>query len=88
MKDVRPMTTCKCGKSPDDLVMSRNYLQELNRYVANLERLNTFDAIIEHLVAKKETYFHQSLVGGEKFWTVKAKAIENLINELEEMKCR
>jgi len=88
MRESLPMTTCRCDKHPGDVVVSKKFLQELQGFKEVETRTKTYDMIIQHLEVKRDIYFSQSLIGGATYFAHKVRTIEDIIKELEDMKCR
>jgi len=69
--------------------MSRAYLEDLLKLERNKTKIEVMDEIIDLLNSKKAVWFHQTLVAGSAtFWQNKVKTTEQLINEIEEIKCQ
>ena len=88
MKKDLVLTTCHCEKHPDDVVITKTFLKEMTAYNQVATRTKVFDEIIQHLEVKRDVYFSQSLINGATYFTHKSRTIEDLIKELEDMKCR
>ena len=83
------MTTCKCRENGSNLVMTRTYLDDLLKLREDRVKLETIDQIIDMLDIHREAWFHQSLTAGSAtFWNNKVATTQQLMNELEEMKCQ
>ena len=81
------MTTCKCGgREPGDLIIQREYLDEIIQRKEGLTRTATLAAVIKLLEQHKQMRFSQSLTAGSSaFWNNKVKTTNELIKEIEEM---
>ncbi len=88
MRETLPMTTCRCDKHPGDVIVTKKFLEELQGFIEVATKTKTYNMIIQHLEVKKDIYFSQSLIGGATYFTHKVRTIEDIIKELEEMKCR
>ena len=87
MNPIRPM--CECEARPTDLTMSRAYLDDLMKYEYRRAREQAMNDVIDLLESKKAIWFHQTLVAGSAtFWKNKVQTTEQLINEIEELKCQ
>ena len=83
------MTTCKCRDNTTNLVMTRGYLEDLIQWNKLQNRLEVIDKVIDLLDVHREVWFHQSLTAGSAtFWNNKVATVQQLMNELEEMKCQ
>ena len=86
MNAIKPL--CRCDARPQDLTMSRAYLDDLLKLENNKAKIEILDEVIDALNAKKQLWFSQSLVAGSAtFWQNKVKTTDQLINEIEEIKC-
>ena len=85
-KDIL-MTTCKCGgREPGDLIINREYLDDVIRRKEALTKTATLAAVIKLLEQHKQMWFSQSLTAGSSaFWNNKVKTTNELIKEIEEM---
>lgn len=89
MRKPLAMTTCRCDKNDGDLVITREYLDKLIAYNQLKTRTEVLDLVIDLLNTKRKIWFHQSLTAGTAtFWQNKVKTTEQLLNEIEEMKCQ
>ena len=80
---------CKCEARPTDLTMSRAYLDDLMKYEYRRAREQAMNDVIDLLESKKAIWFHQTLVAGSAtFWKNKVQTTDQLINEIEELKCQ
>lgn len=87
MNAIKPL--CRCDARPQDLTMSRAYLDDLLKLENNKAKIEILDEVIDALNAKKQLWFSQSLVAGSAtFWQNKVKTTDQLINEIEEIKCQ
>jgi len=83
------MTKCMCERITSPLVMTRELLADTVRFNRNNERIETLDKVIDLLANHKSVWFSQSLTGIEQTnLQIKIKVIEQLQNEMEEMKCQ
>lgn len=83
------MTTCKCRENHKNLVMTREYLDDLIKLKENRKRIETIDQVIDLLAIHHEKWFQQSLTAGSApYWANKVTTTQQLMNELEEMKCQ
>jgi hypothetical protein len=78
------MTTCKCRENDkDNLVMTRNYLQNLTEAKERVARTQAVEEIIELLQTHQNLWFSQSLnIGSGAFWANKASTTQALITEI------
>lgn len=83
------MTTCKCRETESDaLVMSRDYLRDLNEHKSRLARRETIEEIIELLQVHQNLWFAQSLQaqmlssGKDGYWSNKSATTQALITEI------
>jgi hypothetical protein len=81
------MTTCKCRENDkDNLVMTRNYLNDLTEAKERVARSQTIDEIIELLQTHQNLWFSQSLnIGSGAFWANKAQTTQALITEIRKI---
>jgi hypothetical protein len=81
------MTTCKCRENnKDNLVMTRNYLNDLTEAKERVARSQTIDEIIELLQTHQNLWFSQSLnIGSGAFWANKAQTTQALITEIRKI---
>ena len=81
------MTTCKCRENnKDNLVMTRNYLNDLTEAKERVARSQTIDEIIELLQTHQNLWFSQSLnIGSGAFWANKASTTQALITEIRKI---
>ena len=83
------MTTCKCREDNTQLVMSRAYFDDLIAMQRERAKFETLNLVIRLLDTHRESWFHQSLTAGSAtFWNNKVTTVQQLINEVEEMKCQ
>lgn len=84
LSETLVMTTCKCRENDkDNLVMTRNYLQNLTDAKERLVRRETIEEIIELLQTHQNLWFSQSLnIGSGAFWANKAQTTQALITEI------
>ena len=89
LNETLVMTTCKCREGSKQLVMSRKYFDEILAMRSERAKFNTLDEVIRLLDTHREQWFHQSLTAGSAtFWNNKVTTVQQLINEIEEMKCQ
>ena len=89
LNETLVMTTCKCREGNTQLVMSRAYFDNLIAMQRERAKFNTLDEVIRLLDTHREQWFHQSLTAGSAtFWNNKVSTVQQLINEVEEMKCQ
>lgn len=81
------MTTCKCRETEkDNLVMTRNYLNDLTNNIERKTRTQVTDEIIELLQTHQNLWFSQSLnIGSGAFWANKASTTQALITEIRKI---
>jgi hypothetical protein len=81
------MTTCKCRENDkDNLVMTRNYLQNLTEAKERVARTQAVEEIIELLQTHQNLWFSQSLnIGSGAFWANKAQTTQALITEIRKI---
>ena len=81
------MTTCKCRETEkDNLVMTRNYLNDLTSNIERKTRTQVTDEIIELLQTHQNLWFSQSLnIGSGAFWANKASTTQALITEIRKI---
>ncbi|MEI7419419.1 MAG: hypothetical protein WCK24_00995 [Actinomycetes bacterium] len=69
--------------------MTRQYLEDLIKLQTDRTRIETIDKVIDMLDVHRAVWFHQSLTAGSAtFWNNKVTTVQQLMNELEEMKCQ
>ena len=82
-------TTCKCREDVKRVVMSRAYLEDMVRMQRERAKFETLNEVIRLLDTHRESWFHQSLTAGSAtFWNNKVTTVQQLMNEIEEMKCQ
>lgn len=82
-------TTCKCREDVKRVVMSRAYLDDICRMQRERAKFETLNLVIQLLDTHREKWFHQSLAAGSAtFWNNKVTTVQQLMNEIEEMKCQ
>ena len=80
------MTTCKCRENTSNLVMTRNYLDDLLNNKSALARKQAMDDVVELLETHKNLWFSQSLnIGSGTFWANKAQTTQALITEIRKL---
>lgn len=80
------MTTCKCRENASNLVMTRNYLNDLLNNKSALARKQAMDDVLELLETHKNLWFSQSLnIGSGAFWSNKAQTTQALITEIRKL---
>jgi hypothetical protein len=89
LNETLVMTTCKCRENEKNLVMSRQYLDDLIKLKTDRQNIVTIDKVIDLLAVHHDVWFHQSLTAGSSaFWNNKVATVKQLMNQLEEMKCQ
>jgi hypothetical protein len=80
------MTTCKCRENTNNLVMTRNYLDDLLNNKTRLARKQAMTDVLELLETHKNLWFSQSLnIGSGAFWSNKASTTQALITEIRKL---
>lgn len=81
------MTTCKCRENnKDNLVMTRNYLNDLTQAKEAATRTQTINEIIELIQTHQNLWFSQSLnIGSGAFWANKAQTAQALVTEIRKI---
>ena len=80
---------CSCDLRPQDIVMTRKYLDDLLQYERAKEHNKTLDDFIDVLNIRRDIYFSQTLVSPDpRVWQNKIQVIDLLLVHVEEMKCQ
>jgi hypothetical protein len=80
------MATCKCRVTGTNLVMTRQYLNDLTEAKSRVARTQAINDVIELLQTHQNLWFSQSLnIGSGAFWANKASTTQALITEIRKL---
>lgn len=80
------MTTCKCRENINNLVMTRNYFNDMLETKIKQGRTQAINEVLELLQTHQNLWFSQSLnIGSGTFWANKASTTQALITEIRKL---
>jgi len=86
LNGVLVMTTCKCREDTTNLVMTRQYLQDLAEAKARVARSDAIQEVIDLIQTHQQLWFSQSLnIGSGPFWANKSATAQALVTEIRKL---